>query len=203
MKYLVFIGIALVSLTSCVNSEKEETVVAETPVIAETKEIKEMGGLKICFYNQDSLQIHFNYFREQDSIITKKQLAYQNEIQRKSQDLQNYIIKYEERAKANLLSQNEAMQMQQAAQQKEQTIMQYQQTVGARLEEETYKKMEVIGNKIEFFATQYAEENGIDLLLVHARGGQFKYLHSSMDVTKEFTRYLNKHQDNLTGDIEK
>ncbi|MDG1147845.1 MAG: OmpH family outer membrane protein [Crocinitomicaceae bacterium] len=202
MKYLVFIGIALVSITSCVQAEKETSIV-DSPVSTEVKEHKELGGLNICFYNQDSLQIHFNYFREQDSIITKKQLAYQSEIQRKSQDLQNYIIKYEERAKANLLSQNEAMQMQQAAQQKEQTIMQYQQTVGARLEEETYNKMEVIGNKIEFFATQYSEENGIDLLLVHARGGQFKYIHSSMDVTADFTKYLNEHQDALTGDIEK
>ena len=200
MKYLVIIGIALVSLASCGDSEKVDTTSADT---ASKVESRDGNGLKIAFYNQDSLQIHFKYFREQDSIITKKQLAYQNEIQRRSQDLQNYIIKYEERAKANLLSQNEAMQMQQAAQQKEQAIMQFQQTEGARIEEETYNKMEVIGNKIEFFANQYSEENGIDLLLVHARGGQFKYIHSSMDVTKEFTEYLNQHQDDLVGDIEK
>jgi Skp family chaperone for outer membrane proteins len=200
MKYLIFIGIALVSLSSCGDSKKED--VAETNTTAKV-ESRDGSGLKIAFYNQDSLQIHFKYFREQDSIITKKQLAYQNEIQRRSQDLQNYIIKYEDRAKANLLSQNEAMQMQQAAQQKEQAIMQYQQTEGARLEEETYNKMEVIGNKIEYFATKYSEENGIDLLLVHARGGQFKYIHSSMDVTKEFTEYLNQHQDDLVNDIEK
>jgi hypothetical protein len=201
MKYLVVIGISFVSFVSCVTKTKKEEAIKN--VAPASLEKRDEGGLKICFYNQDSLQIHFKYFREQDSIIVKKQLAYQNKIQRKSQDLQNYIIKYEERAKANLLSQNEAIQMQQAAQQKEQAIMQLQQTEGARLEEETYNKMEVIGNKIEFFAAKYSEENEIDLFLVHARGGQFKYLHSSMDVTKEFTEYLNQHQDDLVDDLEK
>ena len=182
MKYLVVTGIALVSFASCVTKTKKEEALKN--VAPASLEKRDEGGLKICFYNQDSLQIHFKYFREQDSIITKKQLAYQNKIQRKSQNLQNYIIKYEERAK-------------------EKAIMQLQQTEGARLEEETYNKMEVIGNKIEFFAAKYSEENEIDLFLVHARGGQFKYLHSSMDVTKEFTEYLNQHQDDLIDDLEK
>lgn len=200
MKYLVYIGIALVSLTSCGEDKPKEEVVADTTANVESRD---GSGLKIAFYNQDSLQIHFKFFREQDSIITKKQLAFQNELQRRSQDLQNYVIKYEEKAKANLLSQNEAIQMQQAAQQKEQSLMQFQQTEGAKIEQETYNKMEVIGNKIEYFANQYSEENGIDLLLVHAKGGQFKYIHPSMDVTKEFTDYLNQNQDNLVEDIAK
>ena len=84
MKYLVVIGIALVSFASCVTKTKKEETVKNSA--SESSEKRDTGGLKICFYNQDSLQIHFKYFREQDSIITKKQLAYQNKIQRKSQD---------------------------------------------------------------------------------------------------------------------
>ena len=200
MKYLIFIGLTLLFLQSCGDSkEKQEIDIKNTKT---NDIIKDDNSLKISFYNQDSLQIHFTYFREQDSIITKKQLAYQNELQRKTKDLQNYILKYEEKAKANLLSQNEALQMQQIAQNKEQAIIQYQQNKGAKLEQEAYNKMEIIGNKIEFFAAKYAQEHNIDLLLSHGRGGQFKFINSSMDVTKDFIDYLNKNQDNLIGDIE-
>ena len=81
--------------------------------------------------------------------------------------------------------------------------MQYQQTEGAKLEEETYNKLEAIGNKIELFAKKYCEENGIDILMIYAKGGQFNYINSSMDVTKELTTYLNDQQKSLAEDIKK
>ncbi len=193
----VFVA-SLLLITAC-SDKKEGEVESTTPKI----ETKNVGDLKIAFYDQDSLKVYFDYYREQDSIVTKKQLGFQNEVQRRTTELQNYLVKNDERARSGLLSQNEILQIQQVAQQKEASLMQYQQTEGAKLEEETYNKLEAIGNKIELFAKKYCEENGIDILMIYAKGGQFNYINSSMDVTKEFTTYLNDQQKSLAEDIKK
>lgn len=189
---------SLLLITAC--SDKKEVEAESTTPKVETKNV---GDLKIAYYDQDSLKVYFDYYREQDSIVTKKQLGFQNEVQRRTTELQNYLIKNDERARSGLLSQNEILQIQQVAQQKEGSLMQYQQTEGAKLEEETYNKLEAIGNKIELFAKKYCEENGIDILMIYAKGGQFNYINSSMDVTKEFTTYLNDQQMILAEDIKK
>lgn len=200
MKKLVSSAIiaCLFVLTAC-GDKKETEKESTTPKV----ESKKMGELKIAYYNQDSLKVHFDYYREQDSIVTKKQLSFQNEVQRRTTELQNYLMKNDERARSGLLSQNEIAQIQQVAQQKETSLMQFQQTEGAKLEEETYNKLEAIGNKIELFAKKYCEENNIDILMIYAKGGQFNYIHPSMDVTKEFTTYLNEQQNQLAEDIKK
>lgn len=189
---------SLLIITAC-GDKKEGEAESTTPKV----ETKNVGDLKIAYYDQDSLKVYFDYYREQDSIVTKKQLSFQNEVQRRTTELQNYLVKNDERARSGLLSQNEILQIQQVAQQKEQSLMQYQQTEGAKLEEETYNKLEAIGNKIELFAKKYCEENGIDILMIYAKGGQFNYINSSMDVTKEFTTYLNDQQNSLAEDIKK
>jgi outer membrane protein len=193
----VFVA-SLLLITAC-SDKKEGEVESTTPKV----ETKNVGDLKIAYYDQDSLKVYFDYYREQDSIVTKKQLGFQNEVQRRTTELQNYLVKNDERARSGLLSQNEILQIQQVAQQKEASLMQYQQTEGAKLEEETYNKLEAIGNKIELFAKKYCEENGIDILMIYAKGGQFNYINSSMDVTKEFTTYLNDQQKSLAEDIKK
>ena len=64
MKYLIFIGLTLFFLQSCGDSkEKQEIDIKNTKT---NDIIKDDNSLKISFYNQDSLQIHFTYFREQD-----------------------------------------------------------------------------------------------------------------------------------------
>lgn len=198
-KVLTISAVACLLVLAACGGSKEEPKENTTPKV----ETKNVGELKIAYYNQDSLKVHFNYYREQDSIVTKKQLAFQNEVQRRTTELQNYIIKNEERARSGLLSQNEMVQIQQVAQQKEGALMQYQQTEGAKLDEETYNKLEAIGNKIKLFGKKYSEENGIDILMIYADGGQINFINSSMDVTEEFTNYLNEQQKELEKDIKK
>jgi Skp family chaperone for outer membrane proteins len=95
------------------------------------------------------------------------------------------------------------MQIQQQAQRLEADLMQYQQAQGAKLEEETLKKLEAISKKIEAFGKRFCEENKIDILLIHGPGGQVNYISPAMDVTRSFTSYLNAHQSEIEADIQK
>jgi len=165
-------------------------------------EVRNTDGLKIAFYNQDSLRIYYDYYREIDSALTIKGMSFQNEVQRQSTALQNYIASSQQKANSGLLSENELIQIQNNIQQKEAALMDYQQRNGAALEAETMNEMDAIGNKIQAFAQSYSEENGIDILLIHAMGGQLGYIHPSMDVTMEFTEYLNQKTAELLNELE-
>jgi len=198
MKSYWFVIAAIALLTACDSKEEnpEENTVPKV-------EVRDMKGLKIAFYNSDSLKLHFEYFKREEAAVTKKQEKFQKEIQRRTQEYQNFIIRNNEKLQSGLLSENESMQIQQRAQQMEAELMQYQQNEGARLEKETMQKLETISRKIEALGKEFSESNGIDILLIHGAGGQINFINPSMDVTKEFTAFLNEHQKEIENDTKK
>lgn len=164
-------------------------------------EARNLDGLKIAYYSNDSIKVYFEYYKREDAAVTKKQKAFQAEIDKQTLELQNYVQRKDKEARSGMLSQNEIGMSQQKAQQMESNIMQYQQTEGAKLEAETVKKLEDISNKIEALGKKYCETHKIDILLMHGKGGQLNYISKTMDVTKEFIQFLNENQDKIEKDL--
>lgn len=184
-------------LTSCGDKGKENKTENTTPKVEAAK----VGELKIAYYDSDSLKKYFDYYREQDSLVTKKQLGFQKEIERRSKEYQDFVVRKDGEARSGLLSQNEMVQVQQKMQQMEADLMKYQQERGAQLEAETMKKLEEISNKISALGKQFSEENKIDILLIYGKGGQLNFINPAMDVTKEFIAYLNQRQDEIEKEL--
>ena len=199
MNKLVIVSIGILVLAVSCNKSLEKVKENTTPKV----EARDMKGLKIAYYNSDSLKVYFEYFKEQDAIVTRKQKAFQKEVERRTGDYQNFIVRNNQKLQSGLLSENEQMQIQQRAQQMEADLMQYQQAEGGRLEKETLEKLESISKKIEVFGKQFSEENNIDILLIHGQGGQINFVNPSMNVTKEFTAFLNEHQAEIEKDVKK
>lgn len=196
MKNKLFFAIAGLMFFAC--TQKEVVKVENTkPNIQPVK----IGELKIAYYDQDTMKLQFNYYKQQEAIVTKKQLAFQKEIEKRSAKMQADYETYMRRAQNNELSQVEAEAYQSNLQQQELALQNYQQTEGARLEKETLDKLEVIGNKIQKVSEKYCQENGIDILMIQAKGGQFNYISPKMNVTKEFIAYLNQHQEEIEKEI--
>ena len=163
----------------------------------------DLKGLKIVYYSNDSIKENFLFYKQQDAIVTKKQQNFQAELQRRSNEFQEYVQRNSEKEKSGLLSQNEVVQIQQKAQQMEQVILQYQQEQGAKIEEETMKKLEEISKKIEVLGKKFCEINNIDIMLIYGEGGQINYIKPTMDVTKEFIAFLNENQVSIEKDLKK
>ncbi|MES2799656.1 MAG: OmpH family outer membrane protein [Bacteroidota bacterium] len=189
----LLVSLTALVLTACGGKTKETSEASTTPKIEAAK----IGELKIAYYLSDSLKTQFDYYRVQDSLVTKKQLAFQKEIERKTKELQSYISNRESDAKSGLLSQNEIMMVQQKAQQMEGELMRYQQERGASLEKETMEKLTDIQKKITAFGKEFSEKNKIDILLIHAEGGQINFITEGMNVTKEFIEFLNQRQKDI------
>jgi Skp family chaperone for outer membrane proteins len=171
------------------------------PSTTPTVEKRDMKGLKIAYYNSDTLKEKFIFFKEQDSLMTAKQKAFESDLQRKQQEFEAFITKNEGMMKQGLLSENEQVALSQKAQAMQKQIMDFQQNQGQALEKEAIDKMTVIGNKVEKFAKEFSQKNKIDVLLIHGKGGQIGYIDTSMDVTKEFVNYLNEKQAEIAKEL--
>lgn len=199
MKISLYIIAFSLILSSCSSeSEKETAPVISAPV--STLE-KDTSGLVIAFYFNDSLKEGFTYYKNIDEDVSKKNLAFQTELQRKTNNLENFVSKKGAEAQQGLLSENEIMKIQQKAQRMEAELMQYQQREGAQLEAEVMRKLTDINNKVISFGKKFSEANGIDLLMGYADGGQINYVNPSMDVTRAFIDFLNKEQKLIEEDL--
>ncbi len=197
MKKIIVATLLTGVLIACGKSEKKE--LSTTPKV----EVRDMKGLKITYYNSDSLKVYFDFLKKEEAIVTKKQKVFQSEVQRRTKEYQSYIIRNNEKLQNGLLSENEQVQIQQNAQRMEGELMQYQQNEGARLENETMKKLEAISKKIESLGKKFCEQNNIDIMLINGPGGQINYINGSMDVTKEFAAFLNQNQAEIDKDLKK
>ena len=192
---LYIIALSLIIL-SCSNKSEKETAL-EPPVSVSTIE-KDTSGLVIAFYFNDSLKEGFTYI---DEDVSRKNLAFQTELQRQTANLENFVSKKGAEAQQGLLSENEIMKIQQKAQRMEAELMEYQQREGGKLEAEVMRKLTDINNKVISSGKKFSEANGIDLLMGYADGGQINYANPSMNVTRAFIDFLNKEQKQIEKDL--
>ncbi len=193
---LIYFTFILLSIVSC-KSEEKEVKKSTTPNVP----VKNPEGLKIAFYNSDSLKSKFTYVANQLNIITQKQNDFESEIKKKESNFKNFISRNEKRAQNGELSQNEIGSLQQKAQEMQQNILTFQQKKAAQIEQETIEIMGAISKKIENYASEFCKKNKIDILLIHGQGGQFGYIDDSMEVTNEFINFLNAKQKDIDKDL--
>jgi aspartate carbamoyltransferase regulatory subunit len=54
---------------------------------------------------------------------------------------------------------------------------------------------------VKLFSKEFCEKNNIDILLIYSPMAPINYIEPNMDVTKEFTAYLNERQDEFQGEL--
>ena len=168
-----------------------------TPKVPTTR----LDGLKIAYYANDSIKKYFDYFKREEAKAEKIQKRFETELKKRNKVYEDYIIKKDQEARSGLLSQNEIAMVQQKAQQMQTELMQYQQTEGQRIEEQTMKSLEAINKKVELWGKKYCEKHHIDLLLIQGQGGQINYINKEMDVTKAFINFLNENQSQIEKEL--
>lgn len=193
IKFIAVIALALTFVACGEKGKEKENTTPNVPTIK--------NGLKIAYYIQDSLKTAYTYYREMDSTMKVKQTKFQAELERKQKALQKYVSDNEQLAKAGQLSPESIASVQQQAQRSEQALYQYQQTEGARLEEETVEILNVLTKRIEAAGKKYCEKHKIDLLLIHGPGSQFNFIDPSMEITKEFVAFLNQYDEEIKATV--
>lgn len=202
LKKILFFSI-IVALIGC-SEDVQNVKNLKAKVDNELKSSKKTNGnLNIAFYHQDSMKLYFKYYKEQDSIFTKKNIDFQSKVASKRKSMESYYMNFMRRAQNNELSQIESEAYQRNLQNQEAELIQFQETEGGRLEGETLKMYDEISRKINNFSAKFCEDRGIDILLVQAVGGQFNYISNQLDVTNDFIDFLNESQISIENELKK
>ncbi|MFM6947232.1 MAG: OmpH family outer membrane protein [Flavobacteriales bacterium] len=196
MRKIFIIGFALLVAVACTETKKQST--KSIPKV----EAKDLQGLKIAYYSNDSIKKYFDYFKREEARAEKKQRAFEAQLNQKNKAYEDFVIKKEQEARAGLLSQNELAMVQQKAQQMQSDLMRYQQEEGQKIEKATLKSLQDINKKVETWGKKYCELHKIDLLLIQGEGGQINYINKNMDVTKAFINFLNENQKEIEKDLQ-
>ncbi len=183
-KLLVFTFCAV--LLGCSGNQKKPVVNKPTVIT------RYDPSLVIAYYNVDSVQERFVAFKKENDQFKAKETAYQKELERMYQERNSFVTSNDQKAKAGQLSENQILEIQKRVQTMDQGIMNYEQTQGAKLDEEAKSKFNVLAKKIEQLGKKYSELNKIDVLLIQGTQSPINYISPKMDVTKDFIEFLNK-----------
>lgn len=202
MKYLLASTLLIMLLTSCGGSGEDNKKESSESTIPKV-EARKAGDLKIAFYISDSLANNFDFYKEMEVSMNKKESVFQGKLKAMQNELEAYSAKQQKLLEQGLLTENQVLKVQESIQKKQQEIMQVQQVEGTKLQEETISISRALGNKVKAFGKEFCLANNIDILFQDAEVGQLTYISESFDVTKEFTAYVNAAENKLKKEISK
>lgn len=196
--YTVMIGLSVAAGVAACSGEEKKTTEEKAPEVP----VVDPQGLKIAFYNSDSLNAGYSYLKEQDSILKKRQEKFEKDVAARQTKLQNMYKTLVEAEQKMLYTAAEMQQKQQEFQRLQLSLENYQQTEGGKLQNDAMEMQTVLQNKMTEFSKKYCEKYKIDMLIMHAPGGQFSYYNPKMDVTESFIDFVNAEQGKMSKSLD-
>jgi len=185
--------IAGMTLLACGGNKKttdDETKI-ETPVFRD--------GIKIGYYNQDTLNEQYKLIEAINKEMEGQLRQMSSGFEAKVKNFESWARGYEDKIKNNMLISSEVQKFQEQFQQRQMELAQEEQNLQLKMQQIQNDNLMKAFNRIEDFTKRYAEENGYDLILQYAKGGQVMYISSAMDITGDILKGLNAEFDELNG----
>ncbi len=146
------------------------------------------GSFKIAYFETDSIQNQFDYFKEISSELEAKAQANARILG----DMKNtFATKYQELQKvANMLSQAELANKQQELMQMEKAFQGKEKMMSDEMQDEQFRKLQDVKKKIEDYLTDYNKDKGY--AFVFSSSADLMYLKdSSYNITMDVVNGLN------------
>lgn len=191
--YIALIGLTSAAVFTACSEEKKTDKEVEAPSIPTV----DPQGLKIAFYESDSLNEGFTFLKTQDSLLKKKQEKFENDFASRQRSLQKSYEEFMKNEKEGVYIAADVQRKQAELERQSQSLQLFQQNEGAKLQEEAMEMQKVLQNKINKFSKKYCEKYNIDMLIMHGEGGQVSYYNPKMDVTKSFIEFVNAEDKKL------
>lgn len=197
-KLLMVLGVGALTLISCKSSSNKSDSKASQ------KEVQAVNAsaLKIAFYVEDSIATGFEYYKQEKGRLEGKQKTFEKKIEQMQKELESLGKTFEGKYRNNELAPVQIEQYQQRIQQMQMEIYNYQQTEGAKLEEEAFNGTKALMDKIDAYGMEFSQSNGYHILLSKKVGGQLIHADSTFDVTKEFIDFINNKEGEIAKDLE-
>lgn len=146
------------------------------------------GGVKVAYFEIDSIQNSYNFFKEVKSALQVKDMDNAKELS----TLKNaFALKYQDLQKnGQYLSQAEIGSRQQELAQLEKNYTNREQQLSAELQEESFKRLQEVKKKIENFLIQY-NKNKEFAYIFSSNPDLMYYKDTAYDITADIIKGLN------------
>lgn len=147
------------------------------------------GPFKIAYFEMDSIENNYEYLKD----VKKELKAKENQLTGQLTSLKNRYMekvnKYQQEAQS--MTQERQGAMQQELMQEQKMIQNKEQAMGGDLQDESFKKMQVVNKTIEDFLKEFNKDKGYSYILAH-QPGTIYYKDSRYDITTGMLKGLNE-----------
>ena len=186
-KRITFVLAAIVSMiifTQC--SLGNDAADTQQPAATEANQ-----GLKVVFVDLDTLMANYNFAKDINTDMMRKEEDIKLKLTEKIKNLQANQADFERKYKNNVYATPErAQQEYNRIVKMEQDIAQFEQSMAVEFEKEGAEKNKALRDSINAFIKTYNAEKGYDYILTRI-GDNFLYANEALDITKEVVDGLN------------
>ena len=150
---------------------------------------KQGGNFKIAYFDLDSVETSFEYYKQLSKNFGSLEQQKRNELATKKE---TYIAKVKEyQAKGQAMSQAELAAAQQDISQREKDYSQDEQEKSQELQEENFKMLQDVKKKIEDYLMEYNKDKTYSFIISNSADIVY-YKDSAYDITKDLVKGLNE-----------
>ncbi len=185
-KVLGFLGVALITFSSCDQKGQSSSTTNSEEVMAEVS----ITDLKVAYVLTDSVISKFDFYKEKSEEITDKGRQFENELGSRARGFEQEVANFEQTAGS--MTPNQARAKQEELMRKERNLMTYRDNLMQELSADESKLYTEVYDMVQEYMSVYAEEKDLELILSYTRGGAIWYSKKAMDITDEVVAGLNK-----------
>lgn len=153
-------------------------------------------GPRIAYVDLDSVEAHYEYFKDKKSELEKRQQAIDNELKANLRALQNEAADFQRRANANQLTQSEGEAAQRTLMEKQQQLEGKRQNLSQQYMEQEAKFNEDLQKRLDDFLKTFNSDKKYSFIFSYRAGASnILYKDESLDITAPVIDGLNKNEE--------
>jgi outer membrane protein len=159
-----------------------------SPAPTKVMETVPAGQFKIAYFEMDSIENNYEYLKEVKDELKAKENQLTGQLNSMKNRYMEKVNKYQQEAQT--MTQERQGAVQQELLQEQKMIQNKEQAMGGDLQDESFKRMQVVNKKIEDFLKDFNKDKGYSYILAH-QPGTIYYKDTRFDITSEMLKGLN------------
>lgn len=188
LSLIISVVLAVSVFTAC---KKQQSV--DNIATTNTKNAVSSGKLPVAYINVDSLLIHYQFAKEANESLIRKQEDSRLKINTMARTLQVEMADFQRKLENNaFLSRDRAQQEQTRLQKKQQELQEMDGNLSKQLVQVQQKMSEQLRDTINKFLKEYNRDGKYAIIFSNTSNDNILYADKQYDITAEVTKLLNE-----------
>jgi outer membrane protein len=151
---------------------------------------KASSDLRIAYFNSDSIRTQYAMFTVEKEKMEAEMKQAEDRLIAEQKKFQADVNEFQQRAEFLTITERESREKKLG--QKQQELMQLEQSLSDQLAEKEAAVNKQIFTNVENFLKDYAKKNAFTYVVSYMPGGQIWYTNPALDITADMVKHLNE-----------